>query len=48
MWRLDYLFFRVPSAWQVNSRRMDRTFGSDHHPLVGTVASAGSAAPTAP
>jgi endonuclease/exonuclease/phosphatase family metal-dependent hydrolase len=35
IWRLDYLFFRLPEPWQAASRRPNRTFGSDHHPLVG-------------
>jgi endonuclease/exonuclease/phosphatase family metal-dependent hydrolase len=37
MWRLDYLFFRLPDEWQAQSRRLDGTFGSDHHPLTGRV-----------
>jgi endonuclease/exonuclease/phosphatase family metal-dependent hydrolase len=35
LWRLDYLFFRLPDHWQADSRRLDSTFGSDHHPLTG-------------
>ncbi len=35
LWRLDYLFFRLPDQWQAQSRRLDTTFGSDHHPVAG-------------
>jgi endonuclease/exonuclease/phosphatase family metal-dependent hydrolase len=38
LWRLDYLFFRLPDAWDATSRRLDRTFGSDHHPVLGRIA----------
>jgi len=37
LWRLDYLFFRLPDPWRVLSRRADRTFGSDHHAVIGGV-----------
>ncbi len=33
----DHLLFRLPSAWRCEYRRLDRTFGSDHYPLVGTL-----------
>jgi endonuclease/exonuclease/phosphatase family metal-dependent hydrolase len=35
IWRLDYLFFRMPPPWRAFSRRLDPSFGSDHHPLIG-------------
>jgi endonuclease/exonuclease/phosphatase family metal-dependent hydrolase len=34
---LDYLFLRLPDAWQAESRRLDSRFGSDHHPLLALV-----------
>lgn len=34
---LDYVFFRLPSDWQVSSRPADSTFGSDHRPVVSLV-----------
>jgi endonuclease/exonuclease/phosphatase (EEP) superfamily protein YafD len=33
--RLDYLFFRLPSGWFGDTKRIDSRFGSDHYPLVG-------------
>jgi endonuclease/exonuclease/phosphatase family metal-dependent hydrolase len=36
--RLDHLFFRVPSDWTVTYRRIDDRYGSDHYPLLGSVA----------
>lgn len=33
----DHLLFRLPPGWRGGFRRLDDTFGSDHHPLVGTV-----------
>ena len=32
---LDYLFFRLPDTWRVETRRLDDTFGSDHRPVLG-------------
>jgi endonuclease/exonuclease/phosphatase family metal-dependent hydrolase len=37
IWRLDYLFFRLPDRWRAVSRRLDSTFGSDHHAVIGGV-----------
>lgn len=36
--RLDHLFFRLPDGWTAAFRRADARYGSDHYPLVGTVA----------
>lgn len=36
MGRLDYLFFRSPAGWRAETTRLDRRFGSDHHPVLGT------------
>jgi endonuclease/exonuclease/phosphatase family metal-dependent hydrolase len=36
---LDYLFFRAPSGWRASLVRADERYGSDHHPLIGTLAS---------
>ena len=33
----DHLLFRLPSGWRGEYVRMDRTFGSDHYPLLGVV-----------
>lgn len=35
MGRLDYLFFRLADGWSASTRRLDRRFGSDHHPVIG-------------
>lgn len=48
MWRLDYLFFRLPDPWQAHSRRLDGRFGSDHHPLTGRLVRAHAARQSAP
>ncbi len=48
VWRLDYLFFRLPDEWQATSRRLDSTFGSDHHPLAGRLSRPVPARPSAP
>jgi endonuclease/exonuclease/phosphatase family metal-dependent hydrolase len=48
LWRLDYLFFRLPDHWQADSRRLDSTFGSDHHPLAGRLIHALPARTSAP
>jgi endonuclease/exonuclease/phosphatase family metal-dependent hydrolase len=37
LFRLDHLFFRLPDGWQAEFRRMDDSYGSDHHPLVGAI-----------
>jgi endonuclease/exonuclease/phosphatase (EEP) superfamily protein YafD len=34
---LDYLFFRVPPSWHVESRPAGATFGSDHRPIVSHI-----------
>lgn len=34
----DHLMFRLPSGWRSQYRRLENTFGSDHYPLVGSVA----------
>ena len=34
---LDHLFFDVPDGWTVTRRVIARSYGSDHHPVVGTV-----------
>lgn len=36
--RADYLLFRLPPGWRGGYRTLDDSFGSDHYPLVGTVA----------
>ena len=35
MGRLDYLFFRLADGWSASTERLDRRFGSDHHPVIG-------------
>jgi endonuclease/exonuclease/phosphatase family metal-dependent hydrolase len=35
--RLDHLFFNLPDGWAARSNRVDRRFGSDHHPVIGSV-----------
>jgi len=35
MGRLDYLFFRLDHGWSASTVRLDRKFGSDHHPILG-------------
>jgi hypothetical protein len=37
MGRLDYLFFRLDAGWSASTTRLDRKFGSDHHPILGRV-----------
>jgi endonuclease/exonuclease/phosphatase family metal-dependent hydrolase len=34
---LDYMFFRLPQSWRATSRRAASRFGSDHHPVVGSL-----------
>ncbi len=34
----DHLMFRLPPGWHGDCRRLDDIFGSDHYPLVGTLA----------
>lgn len=36
--RLDHLFYRLPEGWRGHVRRADARYGSDHHPLVATIA----------
>ena len=35
MGRLDYLFFRLDDGWSASTERLERRFGSDHHPVIG-------------
>jgi endonuclease/exonuclease/phosphatase family metal-dependent hydrolase len=45
--RLDHLFYRLGDGWTASFRRMDDSFDSDHHPLIGTIDfSQAAAAPT--
>jgi endonuclease/exonuclease/phosphatase family metal-dependent hydrolase len=39
MGRLDYLFFRLAPEWAAVTTRLDDRFGSDHHPVLGTISS---------
>lgn len=34
----DHLLFDLPHGWRGSVRRADQTFGSDHYPLIGTIA----------
>jgi endonuclease/exonuclease/phosphatase family metal-dependent hydrolase len=34
---VDYMFFKIPSGWKADYRRVDDTYGSDHYPLLGRV-----------
>ena len=36
--RLDHMFFRLPDGWRGTFRRGKNRYGSDHYPLVGTIA----------
>ena len=36
--RLDHLFYRLPDGWRAQFRRAESAFGSDHHPLIATIA----------
>jgi endonuclease/exonuclease/phosphatase family metal-dependent hydrolase len=36
--RLDHVFFRLHSGWRAEFRRAESRFGSDHYPLVGSLA----------
>ena len=38
MGRLDYLFFRLAPEWSAVTTRLDERFGSDHFPVLGTIA----------
>lgn len=40
---LDHLFFDLPEAWTATRRVIADRYGSDHHPVIGTI-HAGSAA----
>jgi endonuclease/exonuclease/phosphatase family metal-dependent hydrolase len=35
--RLDHLFFRLAGGWTASFRRAEDNYGSDHHPLIGTI-----------
>lgn len=37
IWRLDYLFFRLPRGWRGQSQTAGSTYGSDHRPVVGWI-----------
>lgn len=37
MGRIDYLFFRLQDGWLASANRLDRQFGSDHHPILGRI-----------
>jgi len=37
MLRLDHLFFRLDDGWQATFSRAEKTYGSDHFPLIGEV-----------
>jgi endonuclease/exonuclease/phosphatase family metal-dependent hydrolase len=37
MLRLDHLFFRLDDGWQAKFSRAEKTYGSDHFPLIGEV-----------
>ena len=36
--RLDHMFFRLPGTWSAQFRRAEENYGSDHHPLIATIA----------
>jgi endonuclease/exonuclease/phosphatase family metal-dependent hydrolase len=36
--RLDHLFFRLPAGWSAGFHRAESNYGSDHYPLVATIA----------
>ena len=36
--RLDHLFFRLDDGWRSTFRRADSSYGSDHFPLIATIA----------
>jgi len=36
--RLDHLFFRLPEGWTADFRRAESNYGSDHYPLIATIA----------
>ena len=36
--RLDHVFYRLPETWRTEVRRADTAHGSDHHPLITTIA----------
>ena len=39
MGRLDYVFFRLREGWTATTARVDETYGSDHHPVLGRLVS---------
>jgi endonuclease/exonuclease/phosphatase family metal-dependent hydrolase len=36
--RLDHVFYRLAPEWTVEVRRAESAFGSDHYPLITTIA----------
>ena len=40
--RLDWFFSRLPQGWTTKCWRLDRKYGSDHHPIVAVVQKLGS------
>ena len=36
--RLDHVFARLPPGWRLTVRRADSRYGSDHYPLIATIA----------
>lgn len=34
---LDHLFFDLPEGWMVTRRVIAESYGSDHHPVIGTI-----------
>ena len=36
--RLDHVFYRLPQGWRADVKRGETSLGSDHHPLVTTIA----------
>jgi hypothetical protein len=39
MGRLDFLFFRLKDGWTAGTARVEDKYGSDHHPVIGRLAS---------
>ena len=36
MGRIDHLFFRLDEGWSARTERVEKRFGSDHYPVLGT------------
>lgn len=36
MGRIDHLFFRLDEGWSARTERLEKRFGSDHYPVLGT------------